>query len=140
MSHYCEICDNYYCVNCNNSFDQCICPPKLIRQTNRPANLVLSKDDLKDLSVKLFPEEDQLVADENFQEDFVIHVNECDNCNQLYCICDQIVKCNMPGCKNKYYYNDADPAYEMCHTCEMAERKKELIHMENCPEDCVGKF
>lgn len=136
---YCEICDNKkYLCTCESNFNSAVLPlpPKLERHINKPTDLIFSNDELRELAVELFPEEEQ-VAD---QEDFVIHVNECDNCHQFYCICDQIVKCNMPGCNNEYYYNDSDPSYEMCFTCEMAERKKELIHMENCPQDCVGKF
>jgi hypothetical protein len=116
-----------------NIIDETLYIPKLERKSNKPEELCIREEYLNEVSLELFPEE-ELIPDANF-EDYIIHVNECDTCREFVCICDTLIQCPMPGCNNKYNFNNSHPSYEMCFDCEMKERKQELIDELLYPDD-----
>jgi hypothetical protein len=126
--------------------------------------------DIKNIAVKLFTEEEirlpvlerqhaiqfieddnkeplitdadfsQFINDDNHDEFIFETIDVCEDCKEFVCICANLVKCNMPNCNNYYDFNYSDSSYNMCHSCEMEERRQELIHLNNCPHDNVGYF
>lgn len=121
-----------------NIIDEALHIPKLERKKNRPEELCIKEQDLNEVKMELFPEE-ELIPDADF-EDFVINVEECVECNEFICVCDSIVQCTMPGCNNQYNFNYSDPSYEMCFNCEMKERKQSLIDELLYPDDIPMEF
>lgn len=121
-----------------NIIDEALHIPKLERKKNRPEELCIKEQDLNEVKMELFPEE-ELIPDADF-EDFVINVEECVECNEFICVCDSIVQCTMPGCNNQYNFNYSDPSYEMCFNCEMKERKQALIDELLYPDDIPMEF
>jgi len=116
-----------------NIIDEALQIPKLERKTNRPEELCIKEQDLNEVNMELFPEE-ELIPDADF-EDYIIHVEECYECREFICVCDAIIQCAMPGCNNKYNFNYSHPYYEMCFDCEMKARNQELIDQELYPDD-----
>jgi hypothetical protein len=98
-------------------------PPKLVRQTNRPPELCLSEEDLQDLAVELFPQEEELPL-----------IQYCETCQDFSCECDKMVPCD---CGALYHI---DEPYGMCFTCEMAQRQQDLIDQENYPDDISERY
>ena len=88
-------------------------PPKLERQTNRPLDLFLTEDDLKDIQSELFPEE-PLITDGELSE-FVIQ--SCQTCHEFDCDCERTQVCWNPHCGNMV-------ANGMCYECVMAHHKQ----------------
>lgn len=82
----------------------------------------------------------QFINDDNNDEFIFETIEICEDCKEFVCICEYFVKCTMPNCNNNYYINYSDSSYNMCHSCEMEERRQELIHINNCPHDNVGYF
>jgi len=93
--------------------------PKLERQTNMPPEI--EDDDLLDLAIELFPE-DQYV------------IEYCENCCDFSCECDKMVTCE---CGKMYHI---DEPYGMCFDCEMAQRRQESIDQELYPDDIRERF
>ena len=116
-----------------NIIDEALHIPKLERKTNKPEDLCIKEQDLNEVKMELFPEE-QLIPDADF-EDFVINVEECHECNEFICVCNSTLKCSMPDCNNQYNLNYSHPYYEMCFDCEMKTRKQELIDELLYPDD-----
>ena len=98
-------------------------PPKLERQTNRPPELYLSEEDLQDLAVELFPEEEELPL-----------IQYCETCQDFSCECDKMVPCD---CGALYHM---DEPYGMCFECEMAQRRQDLIDQQNYPDDIPDRY
>jgi hypothetical protein len=98
-------------------------PPKLVRQTNRPSELCLSEEDIQDLAVELFPEEEELPL-----------IQYCETCQDFSCECDKMVPCD---CGALYHI---DEPYGMCFTCEMAQRRQDLIDQQNYPDDIPERY
>jgi hypothetical protein len=109
--------------------DDSICLPVLERQYTT----TFTEDDIKEA----------LIADANFSQciddyddDFVFEtIDNCEECQEFICICDNLIKCTIPNCNNYYYSNYAEPSYEMCYSCEMNERRQELIDELLYPDD-----
>ena len=97
-------------------------PPKLERQNNRPFELNLSEEDLQDLAVELFPEEELPL------------IQYCETCHDFFCYCDKMVPCD---CGALYHI---DEPYGMCFTCEMTQRQQDLIDQENYPDDISERY
>ena len=97
-------------------------PPKLERQTNRPPELYLSEEDLQDLAVELFPEEELPL------------IQYCETCQDFSCECDKMVPCD---CGALYHM---DEPYGMCFECEMAQRRQDLIDQKNYPDDISERY
>lgn len=123
-----------------NIIDETLYIPKLERKTNKPEELCIREQDLNEVSMELFSEE-ELIPDANF-EDYIIHVNECDTCREFVCICDTIIRCPMLGCdNNEYYYYFS--SYGMCFDCYMVKRKQEICDtlIKWCPmSGCNNKY
>jgi hypothetical protein len=98
-------------------------PPKLVRQTNRPPELCLTEEDIQDLTAELFPEEDEF-----------LYPVYCEICQEYSCECDKMVPCD---CGALYHI---DEPYGMCFTCEMAERRQDLIDQQNYPDDIPDRY
>ena len=102
--------------------DQSVPPiPKLERQTNMPEEIQIENDDLLDLAIELFPE-DQYV------------IEYCENCCDFSCECDKMFPCD---CGKLYHI---DEPYGMCFDCEMAQRRQESIDQELYPDDIRERF
>ena len=89
--------------------------PKLERQTNMPEGIKLPDEDLKDLSVALFPE-------------------YCETCCNFSCECDMMVPCE---CGTLY---DIRESYKMCYKCEMAMRRQDSIDQVIYPDDIQDRY
>lgn len=102
-----------------------VCPtiPKLERQTNMPPEIIFSHDDLQDLSVELFPEEDELPI-----------IDYCETCCDFSCECDKMFPCQCGA-----FYHIDEP-YQMCCNCEMAERQQDLIDQQRYPDDIPDRY
>jgi hypothetical protein len=96
---------------------------KLVRQNNRPPELCLIEEDIQDLAVELFPEEEELPL-----------IQYCETCQDFSCECDKMVPCD---CGALYHI---DEPYGMCFTCEMAQRRQDLIDQENYPDDIPERY
>ena len=96
--------------------------PKLERQTNMPPGIQI--EDLKDLNVELFPEED----------DELPNIEYCENCSDFSCECDKMVPCD---CGKMYHI---DEPYGMCFDCEMDYRRQDSIDQANYPDDIRERY
>jgi len=132
-----ENIEDYKTPNQINIINEALQIPKLERRTNRPTELCIKEDDLNHLKINLFKEEQiDLIPDIDLdEEDYIINVEECEECHEFICVCESIVQCTMPGCNNLYNLNDTDPSFEMCFQCEMKERKQALIDELLYPDD-----
>jgi hypothetical protein len=96
--------------------------PKLERLTNIPPGIHIEDDDLKDLAVDLFP------------EDEIQYPEYCETCQDYSCVCDKMVPCD---CGALYHI---DEPYGMCFECEMAYRRQESIDQELYPDDIRERY
>jgi len=98
--------------------------PKLERQTNMPPGISFSDEDLQEITIDLFPQED----------DELSAIDYCETCCNFLCECDKMVSCQ---CGVLYHM---DEPYKMCFTCEMAKRRQESIDQELYPDDIRERY
>jgi hypothetical protein len=98
--------------------------PKLERQTNMPPGISFSDEDLQEITIDLFPQED----------DELPAIDYCETCCNFLCECDKMVSCQ---CGALYHM---DEPYKMCFTCEMAQRCQDSIDQELYPDDIRERY
>lgn len=138
--------------------------PKLERQTNMPPGMKFSDEDLKEIAVELFPEEDAYieyikqpqsleylslseklsnvgcyddetsVVKEDVAKDELPYIEYCETCCDFSCECDKMVPCE---CGKLYHI---DEPYGMCFDCEMAYRRQDSIDQYYYPDDIRERY
>jgi hypothetical protein len=98
--------------------------PKLERQTNMPPGICFSDEDLQEITIDLFPQED----------DELPNIEYCDTCGDFSCECDKMIYCD---CGAFYYI---DEPYKMCFDCEMAQRRQDSIDQYHYPDDIRERY
>lgn len=94
--------------------------PVLERQNNIHPQV----EDLDDIAVELFPE----------QNDEIPIIEYCEACWNFICDCDKMVFCD---CGALYHI---DEPYGMCFQCEMDMRKQDLIDQQRYPDDIPERY
>jgi hypothetical protein len=98
--------------------------PKLERETNMPPGISFSDEDLQEITIDLFPQED----------DELPAIDYCETCCNFLCECDKMVSCQ---CGALFHI---DEPYGMCFDCEMAYRRQESIDQELYPDDIQERY
>ena len=112
-------------------------PPKLERQTNRPLDLCVSDQDLKELNVELFTEElftgETATTDADVSD---IDSQYCENCYGFICDFNQENECFSPDqlAREAYEFARDCGTYDYYRFCRDFPDEEELIKCPTCEE------